>query len=389
MSIALFEDMNGWQIAVTLADGFFFFLFCVAVCYLFLFSFSSMFNRRRKYRAAKKMYRYAVLFPFFGEDSMMAETVASFLRQDYPADRYDIVVICGSGQRASAGALAGLPVTVLQFDKPAYKKIEAIRFAMASLPEKAYDAAVVMDAGNTTETSFLRRINDAYASGGTAIQTHRIARHITTDTALFGAVSQEINNAIFRRGHVNLGFSSALTGSGMVFGFNWLQKNIAGAGGINLEKQLETMLLEQSVFIDYLDDVFVYEEKVDKPEEFYRERGMWLAARMDSIRYSIRKLPAALFSGNFDYCDKLFQWLLPSRTIILGVLSIITVALVFLSWPMSLKWWGLWLALVVAFSMAMPDYLIDARFIKAVKTMPLLFLLTLFNIFRKKVSKRA
>ena len=80
--------------------------------------------------------------------------------------------------------------------------------------------------------------------------------------------------------------------------------------------------------------------------------------------------------------------MLPSRTIILGLLSIIAVVLVFVSWPMSLKWWGIWFMLIVAFSMAMPDYLIDARFIKAVKTMPLLFFITLFNSFKNRVTKK-
>lgn len=382
-----YDGMQWWLIAAMVIDTVLFVLFFTAVLYLSAFSFGSVLKRTKKYKESKKLHRQAVFFPVFTPASTIMESVTAFLQQDYPKSHYDLVVISNEKLTQINDQLEQMEVTLLLLDKESYTKPEAIRFAMASLPEKSYDVAVVMDSGNTTDANFLSQINNAYASGGMAIQTHRVARNIITDTALFQAVSQEVNNSIFRQGHVNLGLSSALIGSGMAFGFDWLKRNIADTTNIGLEKELEIMLLEQSILIEYLNDVFVYEEKANNPETFYKERAAWLGARLQSIRMTIRKFPSALLSGNFDYCDKLFQWIMPSRTIILGELSIITVTLTLIYWPLSLKWWGIWFLLIVAFSLAMPDHLIDARFIKAVKTMPLLFLLTLIN--RKKEIKQS
>lgn len=247
---------------------------------------------------------------------------------------------------------------------------------------------VLLDDDSITDPTFITQINNSYASGSMAIQTHRLAKDTMTDTALFEAVSQEINNSIFREGHVNLGFSSALAGSGMAFEFDWLRENIRNVQGDNLEKQLEIMLLEQFIFIEYLADVMVYCEKTNTTESFNQQRALWIMERLQNIERALRKLPSALVKRNIDFCDKLFQWMMPSRTLLMGELFLLTLLFTFVFWPLSLKWWAIDLLLIFSFSIAMPDHFIDARFIKALKTMPLLFLLTLVNTLKILKLKR-
>ena len=45
-----------------------------------------------------------------------------------------------------------------------------------------------------------------------------------TNTAVLDAVSEEINNSIFRKGHTRLGFSSGLSGSGMAFEYDLFKR---------------------------------------------------------------------------------------------------------------------------------------------------------------------
>lgn len=64
-------------------------------------------------------------------------------------------------------------------------------------------------------------INDLFANPDVeAVQTHRIAKNMNNDMALLDAVSEEINNTIFRLGHAKLGLSAALIGSGMAFRYD-------------------------------------------------------------------------------------------------------------------------------------------------------------------------
>lgn len=377
-------DMEWWKQVLIGLDAILFFLYMLAVLYLCMFALFSGDKRRNTYPKAKKQHRFAILFSAYKADQVIIETVSSFLKQDYNKSNYDIIIVSDQMQPQTNELLAQMPITLLSADYPDNTKTKALQYAISTLDASSYDAVAVMDADNTTDTDFLSKVNDAYYSGGMAIQTHRVAKERETDTAVLDAVSEEINNSIFRQGHVRLGFSSALIGSGMVFNFNWFKENICKATHIGIEKQLETMLLEQRIFIEYLNDVFVYDDKTCRASSFYSQRHRWLYAQASNLKQAIHKLPSAIIHGNFDYCDKLFQWMIPSRALLFGSLIMITFGSMFVSWILAVKWIGLLFILIFVFSLAIPDYLVDAKFVKAFKTLPLLFVLMAANLLRNK-----
>jgi hypothetical protein len=61
---------------------------------------------------------------------------------------------------------------------------------------------------------------------------------------------------------------------------------------------------------------------------------------------------------------------------------------IFIDWTVSLKWWLALFLLLCALSLAMPDELYNASFKKALRKLPLLFLLTVINLFRTKGVNR-
>ena len=63
-----------------------------------------------------------------------------------------------------------------------------------------------MDADNTVQPDFLRRLNETFETGTRAVQAHRQAKNRNTPTAVLDAVSEEINNAVFRPGISAAGF---------------------------------------------------------------------------------------------------------------------------------------------------------------------------------------
>ena len=98
--------------------------------------------------------------------------------------------------------------------------------AMNATADIPYDAVVIMDADNTAGTSFLSELNPVFQSGARAVQAHRTAKNTNTDIAVLDAASEEINNSIFRSGHIALGLSSALIGSGMALEACWFRQHI-------------------------------------------------------------------------------------------------------------------------------------------------------------------
>ena len=257
------------------------------------------------------------------------------------------------------------------------------------LGSEKFDIAVVIDADNVVESNFLTSINDAYYSGSEAIQTHRTAKNLDTDIAILDALSEGINNSIFRLGHVNLGLSSALIGSGMAFDYKWFRENVKKLKTAGEDKELESLLLKDRIYIDYLNNVFVFDEKTKKADAFSRQRRRWLASQLGSLKKGIKDLPSALWTMNVDYIDKIIQWMLLPRVFVLGIITIATLLTTVLNFGMSVKWWLLMIGLLFTFVIAVPDFIANRNNIRAIRKVPLIFTLMFINLFRLKgVNKK-
>ena len=370
-------------------DSFCFFLLGTSVLYLFVFALLSHIKRKDIYPAAGKLHRFVILYPAYKEDRVIENAVSNFLEQDYPKSCYDVVVISDQMQDDTINRLKSMPITLMEVHFQQSSKAKAMQYAIENLDKNTYDMVVIMDADNTVEPNFLHELNKAYHSGCLVIQSHRMAKNLNTDTAILDAVSEEINNSIFRKGHVRLGLSAALIGSGMAIDFQWFKKNIFKLQTAGEDKELEALLLKENIFIEYLEHVNVYDEKTQKDSTFYNQRRRWLASQLFAIKNNIGKLPGALFDGKFDYANKICQWMMLPRVLLLGFIGIISIIVLLYQWTWAIKWFILELLLVITLSLAVPDYLVNEQFKKAVWKAPKLFLLMTLNLFRLKgVNKK-
>lgn len=359
-------------------------LAAIAVTYPFVFTIASLFPQKAGYPETKKQHRFVVLFPAYKEDKIIVSVIQSFLQQNYPRDLYDIVVISDHMQDETNQQLEELPILLLKANYSDSSKAKALNFAISSLDKAQYDSVVIMDADNIVGPDFLSEINKAVDAGMKAIQTHRTAKNRNTQVAILDGISEEINNSIFRRGHVRLGISSALIGSGMAFDYSWFCKNVGQLQTAGEDKELEVLLLKQGIFIEYLDNVYVYDEKTQGEKGFYNQRRRWLATQFAQWGRVVRDLPGALLTLNIDYSDKLIQWMLPPRLILFGGIIVMGGIMQILDWPLALKWWGLFIIMGITLCLAIPNKLVDDQFKKSIHKLPLLFFMMLMNLFRLK-----
>lgn len=370
-------------------DILFFILTSVAVLYLLIFALLAQRKKPDPYPSAKKQHRVLVLFPAYKEDKIIVESVRSFLGQEYPRELYCVVVISDNMKLETDEALRQLSVEVINAHFENSSKAAALNLAIEQQGDRKYDVVAIMDADNIVAPDFLQKINDVYDFGILAIQTHRTSKGGVTDVAILDMVSEEINNSIFRKGHTRAGLSSALIGSGMAFDYKWFVRSIPKVTSAGEDKEFELLLLREGVFIDYLEDVWVYDEKISGTSAFYRQRRRWIAAQFDLLWKGIRYLPRAISTGNVDYCDKIFQWLLPPRIVLVGFIFLLAFIWLIFDWTVSLKWWLLLFVLLCTLSLAMPDKLYNASFKRALRKIPALFVLSVINMFRTKgVNKR-
>ena len=280
--------------------------------------------------------------------------------------------------------LAQYPITLLTPDFAVSTKAKSLQFAILNLPEfKIYDIVLILDADNLVNQNFLTDVNDAFETAATkAIQLHRISRNRDTAVARMGSIFEEINNNIFRRGHIIMGVSAALAGSGTAYDFTWFKTNIMKVKTEGEDKELEALLLRQGYFIDYFDHILVYGEKQRTTTKMNEQRGRWATQQIHNFIRNIRFLPSALFNKQYDWADKIIQWMLVPRTSMMGIIMLMGIFLPFIYFSLVVKWWVLGSIALFVFALATPDYLVDEMWDKTFLRSPFI---TLWGIISTKL----
>ena len=352
--------MNFWYF-LYIVDWSLFIAVSLTVLYLFCFSVTSLFVHQKRVPKARHQNRFAVLIPAYKQDNVVLNAVNSILGQTYPQRSFDVTVISDHQSEMTNFRLAQFPITLLTPNFEKSTKAKSLQYAILNLPAfKIYDVVVIIDADNIVEPDFLEQMNDAFESAGSkAILAHRLPKNRDTASARVGSVFEEINTSIFRRGHNVVGLSAALTGSGAAYDFTWFKENIMEARTSAEDKELEAMLMRQHIFVDYFDDIRVYDEKVREVEEFNRQRGRWIITQFKALIKNIRYLPIALFNRQYDLVDKIIQWMLIPRVLLMAIIVVMCVVLPFIYFTLCIKWWIVAFFAGLSFSLATPDEFVD------------------------------
>jgi len=376
--------MAFWNI-LTYIDIVLFILVSLTVLYIAFFAFTAQFNRHTTIPKAKKQNRFIILIPAHKAGRNVEQTTSSILGQTYPQRLFDVTVISDHCAEMTNFRLAQQPVTLLTPDFDKSSRTKSLQLAINNLPQfKIYDIVIILDPGNIVEPEFLQQMNDAYEAAGTkCIQAHRLSQNRDTVTSRLSAIFEEINNSIFRRGHINIGLSAATMGSGIAFDFSWFKQNISTAKTNWEDKELEALLLRQHIFVDYFDSIMVYDEKTRQAEEFNRQRTNWIISQLRSTIRTVRFLPMAIIDRHYDLIDKIFQWLLLPRMMVMLIIGIMGIILPFIYMSMALKWWALFAFVLFIFALATPNYLVDDKWDSTFFKIPIVVLVSIFGRFKK------
>ena len=375
--------MDFW-IILYIIDWILFILVGGTVLYLGVFSIASLFTRDTVQNTAKIQNRFAIIIPAYKQDKVIEQTVVSILSQDYPQRMFDVVVVSDHQSEITNMRLAQYPITLLTPDFAESTKAKSLQYAILKLPEfKIYDIALILDADNIVEQDFLTKVNDAFETAATkAIQMHRISRNRDTAAARMGSIFEEINNNIFRKGHISLGISAALAGSGTAYDFTWFKTNVMKAKTSGEDKELEALLLKQGYFIDYFDKILIYGEKKRTTSKMNEQHGRWTLQQFQNLLKNIRYLPGAILRKQYDWADKLIHWMLMPRTSMVGIIMVMSLVLPFIYMTLVIKWWILGSLALFFFALATPDYLVDEMWDRTFLRSPFI---TLWGIISTKL----
>jgi cellulose synthase/poly-beta-1,6-N-acetylglucosamine synthase-like glycosyltransferase len=361
------------------------------IFYLFIFAMASTLPAKKRSKKVSNYKKFAVIIPGYMEDEVILDVALEAFKQNYPKDKFDIVIVADKFETSTIEKLKQFPVILFDENFKISTKTRAINHALRLLPENEYEAVCILDADNIMETDFLLKMNEALFNGFFAVQGHRVAKNLNTSFAILDAISEEINNQIFRKGPRRLGLSSALIGSAMVFDYKFFKKlmqDIEVVGGF--DKELELILLRNGYKIEYISDAYVYDEKVQNVRVFTQQRRRWLSAQFHY--FGIHFLPAVkalLKHGNIEYFHKAYQHMQLPRILLLGLLFFLTVTSWLFNQPKCpLCWIFAFTMLIFALILAIPKSYYRISTFKALLYLPVGFLFMLLSLLKIKGANK-
>lgn len=356
--------------------------FLMGTIYLFVFAMAGLLYKPSKQALSVYFNRIVVLIPGYKEDDVILEVVQKALDQDYPKDFYDIIIIADSFRKDTLDRLKTMNLNVKEVRFEKSSKAKSLNVTLDELSDE-YDFILILDADNIIAPDFISKMNLGFNNGFVAIQGHRLAKNLNTHYAILDALSEEINNNIFRRGHRRLGLSAALIGSGMGFDFQLYKSLMSQVESYGEDKELEHKLLKRGITIEYLEEALVYDEKITLSEVFVNQRTRWIANQLNYVKSYFKESITELLYGNFDYFDKIVQHLLPPRIFMLGFLSLfVLLSLIVNSANWNWAWFIQWTLCVSALLVSVPKHLRSFNSLIALFYLPFGFFLMLVSLSR-------
>lgn len=371
--------------------------FCILAvfsAYLFVVAIAGRFSAAYKPEISGKKLSIAVLIPAYRENAIILNTVKSAVAHPYPREKFRVFVAADQIEAdiirmmKEAGAIV-LPVKFSNSTKAA-----SLNALLNFIPENEFEIALILDADNVMEEGCLEQINSAFQDGFKGVQLHRIAKNNNNEYAIIDGVIEEVNNHLFRRGQQALGFSSHTIGSGMAFEFKKL-KEIYNKPGITdnpaCDREVDFEIMKSGIKIVFLDEGYVYDEKVSESGVFYRQRLRWLESHL--FHLNLFRKEKVKFKG-LEYWNRLFTVLIPPRVVFIVLFLFALILFItgkYTGLKLLLPPFGYWCLAMVLFLSAMlislptsGNFKISFKLLPALMIMAIHYIKAFFHIRPKR-----
>jgi cellulose synthase/poly-beta-1,6-N-acetylglucosamine synthase-like glycosyltransferase len=359
--------------------------------YLFVFSILGKLIKQTPPPPATAYSKFIIYICAYKEDQIILNSAEQALTIDYPKDKFHVCVIADSMQPETIEKLNAMPLQVVEVVFESSTKSKALHAAIAATHED-FDAAVVFDIDNIAAPDYLHQINNYLHNGNRVIQGHRVAKNTETPVAILDAISEEINNHIFRKAQQVFKLSAAIIGSGMVLEFKLFKDTMAQIDAVGgFDKEMGLVLTRQKIHVAYADKAYIYDEKVSNPEVFKKQRRRWLSAQFNLLKtYGFTGFKELFVRGNFDYFNEIYQTAILPRILMLGLMPFMLLV-AFLT-PGIGPSWQMWLTATalcyIGILVAVPAEFFNSKLLGAVLKIPLIFFTMLALLFKLKGANK-
>lgn len=361
------------------------------VLYLAIYAFAAYLYKHTPFKNldADKRNNFVVIIPVYKNDDIILSTIQQNLKQSYERNHYDIVIVADSLKQSTLDQLYQLPIKVIPVKFDNSTKAKSLNTVLGLIQDLTYDYCVVLDVDNVMEYDFLRKINHRLQNNELIVQAHRLAKNLNTAFAVLDGVSEEINNQIFRKGHVALGVSASLAGSGKAVRFDFFKETMKGIFSPVEDKELELIVLNKKVKILYDTDIYVYDEKVQTSKVFARQRRRWISSQFyDFNKVLLQGIYQLILRKNFDFFDKTLQKVLMPRVLLWGISFLLAFTTFINEFRFGDFYLAIFLICTLSYLISVPPQYFNSKTIKASLRIPQAFALMFVALFRSKGANK-
>lgn len=149
---------------------------------LFMFTF---WKKPRQYKKAKKYHDFTIIIRAHNEEDVIADSVDSALKCEYPSDKKHVIVFCHncSDKTAQIAKDHGARTIILTDHDPKHQKASyCMKLGMDELskdPKGTYEYFLFIDADNQLDKNYLLSCNDAADDGVELGRTYENSKNLT------------------------------------------------------------------------------------------------------------------------------------------------------------------------------------------------------------------
>ena len=288
-----------------------------------------------------------IVVPAHNEEAVLSALVADLGAQEYPPDRYDVVVVADRCDDGTAAAVVK-PARAVERTEGEGGKGAALSWYLEREPLAAQDILVILDADNRVEPTFVSLIADEFDAGATVVQCYLdVANPGASPLATASALSYWASNRMVQLARSNLGWSCDLGGTGMAFTGAALDDAGGFTDDLVEDQALGIRLSLGGHVVRWLHHVRIFDEKPSETGVAVTQRARWMAGKREVARTMASDVfGAAIRNRSLALGDLGIRMIQPSRTFLALVAAILGVTAALSGSAWLLPWW-IWLAVVV------------------------------------------
>lgn len=305
-------------------------------------------KRKSDFKKSKPSQRIAAIVAARNEEGVIGQLVESLMKQNYPRELFDVIVVPNNCTDDTAGAAERAGAKIVNVDTEVHSKGGALKSAFGQILKlDKYDAFAIFDADNIVHPGYFQAANDALNGGARIAQGYRDSKNPFDNWVSGGSsIFYWFMNRLFNHGRRVLGKSSHLNGTGFIVAASLLKETGFDTHTITEDLEYTAQCLIHGERVYWMDEAITYDEQPESIWDALTQRKRWFGGAWQCKKYYMKDL---LKKRTFS-CIDLALIFGSIYFMILGSIPIITSVISMFLYALNEPLWALELVLMAALS---------------------------------------